>query len=59
MSFGLQVKYKSYDQIDEEKRWWKIPFVLDILKIKGFDSAFGKVIGSDTVQARQFLIHIF
>jgi len=59
MSFGFQVKYKSYDQIDEEKRWWKIPFVLDFLKIKGFDSAFRKVIGSDTVQARQFVEYAF
>ncbi|XP_027937977.1 uncharacterized protein LOC114192451 isoform X2 [Vigna unguiculata] len=55
----MEVKYKSYDEIDEEKRWWKIPFVLDFLKIKGFDSAFRKVIGSDTVQARQFVEYAF
>ncbi|XP_068493772.1 uncharacterized protein [Phaseolus vulgaris] len=55
----MEVKYKSYDQIDEEKRWWKIPFVLDFLKIKGFDSAFRKVIGSETVQARQFVEYAF
>ncbi|KAG4909771.1 hypothetical protein JHK87_055887 [Glycine soja] len=55
----LEVKYKSYDEIDEEKRWWKIPFVLDFLKIKGFDSAFRKVIGSDTVQAGQFVEYAF
>ncbi|CAJ1968043.1 unnamed protein product [Sphenostylis stenocarpa] len=55
----LEVKYKSYDEIDEEKRWWKIPFVLDFIKIKGFDSAFRKVIGSDTVQARQFVEYAF
>ncbi|TKY53651.1 feruloyl esterase A [Spatholobus suberectus] len=55
----LEVKYKTYDEIDEEKRWWKIPFVLDFLKIKGFDSAFRKVIGSDTVQARQFVEYAF
>eukprot|EP00256_Glycine_max_P065284 XP_025979879.1 uncharacterized protein LOC100789825 isoform X2 [Glycine max] len=55
----LEVKYKSYDEIDEEKRWWKIPFVLDFLKIKGFDSAFRNVIGSDTVQAGQFVEYAF
>ncbi|KAL2325960.1 hypothetical protein Fmac_025018 [Flemingia macrophylla] len=55
----MEVKYKTYDEIDEEKRWWKIPFVLDFLRIKGFDSAFRKVIGSDTVQARQFVEYAF
>ncbi|KAK7393270.1 hypothetical protein VNO78_21821 [Psophocarpus tetragonolobus] len=55
----LEVKYKSYYEIDEEKRWWKIPFVFDFLKIKGFDSAFRKVIGSDTVNARQFVEYAF
>ncbi|KAK7344551.1 hypothetical protein VNO77_14288 [Canavalia gladiata] len=55
----LEVKYKSFDEIDEEKRWWKIPFVSDFLKIKGFDSAFQKAVGSDTVQARQFVEYAF
>ncbi|XP_027367473.1 uncharacterized protein LOC113873520 isoform X2 [Abrus precatorius] len=55
----LEVKYKTFDEIDEEKRWWKIPFVSDLLKINGFDSAFRKVIGSDTVQARQFVEYAF
>ncbi|XP_061358907.1 uncharacterized protein LOC133303068 isoform X2 [Gastrolobium bilobum] len=55
----LEVKYKTFDEIDEEKKWWKIPFVSDFLKINGIDSAFRKVIGSDTVQARQFVEYAF
>ncbi|KAI4338131.1 hypothetical protein L6164_016478 [Bauhinia variegata] len=55
----LEVKYKSFDEIDEEKKWWKIPFVSELLKINDIDSALRKVIGSDTVQARQFVEYAF
>ena len=56
---GFQVKYKTLDEIDEEKKWWKIPFVSEFLKINGIDSALRKVIGSETVQARQFVEYAF
>ncbi|KAK7279162.1 hypothetical protein RJT34_24208 [Clitoria ternatea] len=55
----LEVKYKTFDEIDEDKRWWKIPFVSDFLKTRGFDSALRKVTGSDTVQVRQFVEYAF
>ncbi|KAJ1432329.1 Fungal lipase-like domain, partial [Sesbania bispinosa] len=55
----LEVKYKTFDEVDEEKKWWKIPFVSDFLKINGFDSALQKITGSDTVQARQFVEYAF
>ncbi|XP_019449987.1 PREDICTED: uncharacterized protein LOC109352451 isoform X1 [Lupinus angustifolius] len=55
----LEVKYKSFDEIEEEKKWWKIPFVSDFLKINGIDSALRKVTGSDTVQAHQFVEYVF
>ncbi|QHO23835.1 hypothetical protein HN51_047466 [Arachis hypogaea] len=55
----LEVKYKTFDEIEEEKKWWKIPFVSEFLKINGVDTALKKVIGSDTVQARQFVEYAF
>ncbi|KAF7837388.1 putative feruloyl esterase A isoform A [Senna tora] len=55
----LEVKYKTFDEIDDDKKWWKIPFVSELLKINGIDSALRKIIGSDTVQARQFVEYAF
>ncbi|XP_028793289.1 uncharacterized protein LOC114748995 isoform X1 [Neltuma alba] len=55
----LEVKYKTFDQIDDEKRWWKIPFVSELLKINAIDSALRKITGSETVQARQFVEYAF
>ncbi|WJX10837.1 hypothetical protein P8452_01514 [Trifolium repens] len=55
----LEVKYKTFDEIEDEKKWWKIPFVSDFLKKNGFDSALRKVIGSDTVQVSQFVEYAF
>ncbi|CAI8601908.1 unnamed protein product [Vicia faba] len=55
----LEVKYKTFDEIDDEKKWWKIPFVSDFIKKNGFDSAVRKVIGSDTVQVSQFVEYAF
>ncbi|CAK8570560.1 unnamed protein product [Lathyrus sativus] len=55
----LEVKYKTFEEIDDEKKWWKIPFVSDFLKKNGFDSALRKVIGSDTVQVSQFVEYAF
>ncbi|XP_050892885.1 uncharacterized protein LOC127098353 isoform X2 [Lathyrus oleraceus] len=55
----LEVKYKTFEEIDDEKKWWKIPFVSDFLKKNGFDSALRKVTGSDTVQVSQFVEYAF
>lgn len=55
----MQVKYKSFEEIDEEKNWWKVPFVSEFLRKKGFESALKQVLGSETVQARQFAQYAF
>ncbi|XP_052189156.1 uncharacterized protein LOC127799286 [Diospyros lotus] len=55
----LEVRYKSFDRIEEEKKWWIIPIVTEFLRRNGFDSALEKVIGSETVQARQFVQYAF
>ncbi|KAA8527840.1 hypothetical protein F0562_035291 [Nyssa sinensis] len=55
----LEVKYKSFDEIDEEKKWWRIPIVTEFLRNNGFESALKMVVGSETVQARQFVLYAF
>ncbi|KAF2285575.1 hypothetical protein GH714_005600 [Hevea brasiliensis] len=55
----LEVKYKSFGEIEEEKKWWRIPFVSEFLRRNGFDSALKMVVGSETVPARQFVEYSF
>ncbi|XP_076882943.1 uncharacterized protein LOC143531556 isoform X1 [Bidens hawaiensis] len=55
----LELKYKSFDTIEEEKNWWRLPFVAEFLRKNGFESALRKVIGSEPVQARQFVEYAF
>lgn len=54
-----QVRYKAFDEIEEEKKWWKVPFVSEFLRKHGFESALKKVVGSESVQARQFVEYAF
>ncbi|XP_057489576.1 uncharacterized protein LOC130775479 [Actinidia eriantha] len=55
----LEIRYKSFDEIDEENKWWKIPIVTEFLRRSGFESAFKMVVGSETVQASQFVQFAF
>lgn len=55
----LEVRYKSFDEMDEENKWWKIPFVTELLRRSGFESAFKAIVGSESVQASQFVQSIF
>lgn len=55
----LEVKYKSFETIEEEKNKWRIPFVAEFLRNNGFESTLKKVIGSEPVQARQFVEYAF
>ena len=55
----FQVKYKSFEEIDEEKNWWKVPFFSEFLRKNGFESALKKVVGSETMQASQFVQYAF
>lgn len=56
---GFQVKYKTFEQIEEEKEWWRLPFVSEFLRKNGLDSALKTFVGTDTVQARQFVKYAF
>ncbi|XVE81501.1 hypothetical protein DITRI_Ditri15bG0069600 [Diplodiscus trichospermus] len=55
----LEVKYKSFDEIEEEKMWWKLPFVSEFLWRNGFESAVKNFVGSESVPARQFVEYAF
>lgn len=55
----FQVKYKSFDEIEEERKWWKLPFVSEFLRKNGFESAMKMVVGSESVPARQFVEYAF
>ncbi|KAK1314193.1 Receptor-like serine/threonine-protein kinase ALE2 [Acorus calamus] len=51
----LEVRYKSFDEIAKEKEWWKIPFISEFLMRSSLGSALNAVIGSDGIQAREFV----
>lgn len=55
----LEVKYRSFDDATEEENWWSIPLVTEFFRKGGFDSALRNAVGSDTVQARQFVQNVF
>lgn len=55
----FEVNYKRFDEIDDEKKWWKVPFVSEFFRKSGFSSALEAVVGSETVQARQFVQFAF
>ncbi|PIA40124.1 hypothetical protein AQUCO_02500085v1 [Aquilegia coerulea] len=55
----LEVKYRSFDEVDEEKAWWRIPYITDFLANNDFESTFKKIFGSDTVTAQQFVQYAF
>lgn len=56
---SYQVKYKSFEEIDKEKEWWRVPFVSELLQRYGIDSALKKLFGSETIPARQFVEYAF
>ncbi|XP_022875044.1 uncharacterized protein LOC111393637 isoform X3 [Olea europaea var. sylvestris] len=55
----LEIKYKSFEIIDKEKKWWRIPFVTEFLEKKALEPALKMIVGSETVQARQFVQFAF
>ncbi|XP_051133208.1 uncharacterized protein LOC127252883 isoform X2 [Andrographis paniculata] len=55
----VEIKYKSFEKIDEEKKWWKIPIVTEFLEKHGFEPALKLIVGSETVQAREFVQFAF
>ncbi|CAL5068823.1 unnamed protein product [Urochloa decumbens] len=55
----IEVKYKSYADIEREKQWWRIPFVSDFLVKSSLGSALRTVLGSESINASQFVQSAF
>ncbi|WOL05772.1 hypothetical protein Cni_G14503 [Canna indica] len=55
----LEVIYKSYDEIEEEKQWWRMPFFSDFLIKSNYASALKSVLGSEGINVSQFVESAF
>ncbi|XP_072986920.1 uncharacterized protein [Typha latifolia] len=55
----LEVKYRSYEQIERDRQWWRIPFVSDFLTKSSLGSVLKMVIGSESVNASEFVKSAF
>ncbi|KAL7145096.1 hypothetical protein ABFS83_07G056500 [Erythranthe nasuta] len=56
----VEIQYKSFEKMDDEKKWWKIPIVTEFFQKNGFEPALKMIIGSDqTVPAREFVHFAF
>ncbi|KAJ8512451.1 hypothetical protein OPV22_002885 [Ensete ventricosum] len=55
----LEVIYKSYDEIEEEKLWWRMPFFSDFFIKSNFGSALKLVLGSEGTNVSQFVQSAF
>ncbi|EEE61315.1 hypothetical protein OsJ_15419 [Oryza sativa Japonica Group] len=58
-TIDVEVRYKSYDDIEREKQWWRIPFVSDFLVKSSLGSALRTVLGSESINASQFVQSAF
>ncbi|CAN6476994.1 unnamed protein product [Victoria cruziana] len=51
----LQVEYKSFEEIDNGKQGWKIPFVSDLFRVSDLSSTLKFVTDPESVQTRKFV----
>ncbi|XP_073112069.1 uncharacterized protein [Elaeis guineensis] len=51
----LEIKYRSYDEIEEDKQRWRVPFISDFLTKNNLESAIKMVFGSESVNVSQFV----
>ncbi|XP_073056707.1 uncharacterized protein [Primulina eburnea] len=55
----LEINYKSFAEIDDGKKWWKIPIFMEFLQKNGLEPALKMIAGSETVQVREFVQFAF
>ncbi|KAK9083050.1 hypothetical protein Scep_029521 [Stephania cephalantha] len=57
----LEVRYRSFDDVEEDKKWWRIaiPYIPGLLANNGFESAFKAIFGSDAVKVQEFVQYAF
>ncbi|KFK36238.1 hypothetical protein AALP_AA4G096300 [Arabis alpina] len=55
----LEIRYKGFEDIEEEKKWWKFPFISEFLQRNEIESVLKNLVDSDAVPARQFVEYAF
>ncbi|KAJ3706376.1 hypothetical protein LUZ61_010081 [Rhynchospora tenuis] len=55
----LEVKYRTFEQIERDRQWWRLPFVSDFISKSPLGAALKMVLGSDTINASQFVQSAF
>lgn len=55
----FEVKYKSFDEIHEEKQWWRLPFVSDFFLKSSLGSILSMALESKSLNASQFVQFAF
>jgi hypothetical protein len=53
------MRYKTYNEIERDKQWWRLPFISDIISKGNLGAALKMVLGSDTVNVSQFVQSAF
>ncbi|CAH8332078.1 unnamed protein product [Eruca vesicaria subsp. sativa] len=55
----LEIRYKGFGEIEDEKKWWKLPFISEFLKRNEIESVLSNLVDSDAIPARQFVEYAF
>ncbi|KAJ3680000.1 hypothetical protein LUZ60_016278 [Juncus effusus] len=55
----LEVRYKTFEEIERDKQWWRIPFVSDLLFKSSFGAALRTALGSESINVTQFVQSAF
>ncbi|KAJ4904465.1 triglyceride lipase [Raphanus sativus] len=55
----LEIRYKGFEEIEDEKKWWKLPFISEFLKKNEIESVLSNLVDSDAIPARQFVEYAF
>ncbi|XP_033146604.1 uncharacterized protein LOC103863624 isoform X4 [Brassica rapa] len=55
----LEIRYKGFEEIEDEKKWWKLPFISEFLKRNEIESVLSNLVDSDAIPARQFVEYAF
>ncbi|XP_013636274.1 PREDICTED: uncharacterized protein LOC106342041 isoform X1 [Brassica oleracea var. oleracea] len=55
----LEIRYKGFEEIEDEKKWWKLPFISQFLKRNEIESVLSNLVDSDAIPARQFVEYAF
>lgn len=53
------MKYRTYDEIERDKQWWQLPFISDFISKSSLGVALKTVLGSDAINASQFVQSAF